>query len=329
MPDPTTSTAATTTAAPATTTAATTTTAAPTTTADPAAAAAASKATTTTTTTAAPAKPATAITADPAADATTAATDWRAAYGADDKLQKLLGRYASAEAFGKAHLEAVGRISSLKAPLKEGASDEEVAAWRKDNNIPDKPDGYFEKLPGGLVVGEDDKALFTEWATQMHGLNVPPSIVAKTVEWYYKMQEQQTANQEALDRQHQTETTTALRNAWGRDYTENLNLVKSFIGGMDEETQAMFMDATMPDGRRLFNSPQVVQWLTQKARELNPLAFIPGAGAGDEGKTLDQRIEAIEATMGTSAYVKNEKVQAEYRQLITRREQLGAKRGAA
>ncbi len=267
--------------------------------------------------------------APPAPSANPATPDWRTAYGADDKLQKLLGRYASAEAFGKAHLEAVNRISTVKAPLKEGASPEEVAAWRKDNNIPDKPDGYFDKLPNGLVLGEDDKALFSEWATQMHGLNVPPAIVAKTVEWYYAMQEQQSANQETMDRQHQAETTTALRNAWGRDYTENINLVKSFIGGMDEQTQALFMDATMPDGRRLFNSPQVIQFLTQKARELNPLAFIPGAGAGDEGKTLDQRIEAIEATMGTTAYRKNEKVQEEYRQLITRREQLGQKRGAA
>jgi hypothetical protein len=226
-------------------------------------------------------------------------------------------------------LEAVNRISTVKAPLKEGATPEEVAAWRKDNGIPEKPDGYFEKLPNGLVLGEDDKALFGEWATQMHALNAPPAIVAKTVEWYNKMKEQETANQDAMDRQHQTEATVALRNAWGRDYTENMNLLKSFMGGLDEETQALFADATMPDGRRLFNSPQVMQWLTQKARELNPLAFIPGAGVGDEGKTLDQRIEAIEATMGTPAYVKNEKVQAEYRQLITRREQLGQKRGAA
>lgn len=325
MPDATT-TAATTTAATTTTTdktataaatAATATAATKDATKDAAAAAAAAAKTT-----------ATAITADTATTTDTTTTDWRTAFGADEKVQKQLGRFASPEAFGKAYLEAVGRISTIKPPLKEGASAEEITAWRKDNGIPEKADGYFEKLPGGLVVGEDDKALFAEWATQMHGLNVPPAVVAETVKWYYAMQEQQTANQEAMDRQHQTETVTALRNAWGRDYTENMNLVKSFIGGLDEETQALFMDATMPDGRRLFNSPQVIQWLTQKARELNPLAFIPGAGAGDESKTLDQRIEAIEATMGTPAYLKNEKVQAELRALYERREQL-ARRGAA
>lgn len=274
-----------------------------------------------------PAAASTALTADKATAAATPA-DWRAAFGTDEKTQKLLGRYASAEAFGRAHLEAIARISTVKAPLKDGASPEEVAAWRKENGIPEKVDGYFEKLPNGLVIGEEDKALFGEWATQMHGLNVPPSVVAKTVEWYYGMQEQQAANQEAMDRQHQTETVTALRNAWGRDYIENTNLVKSFLGGMSEEAQVKFMDATMPDGRRLFNSPEVMQWLAQKAREINPLAFIPGPGAGDEGKTLDQRIEAIEATMGTPAYVKNEKVQAEYRALIERRSQL-QQRGAA
>lgn len=264
----------------------------------------------------------------PADPAPSPAPDWRAAYGADPKLQQMLGRYTSAEAFGKAHLEAVGKISAFKPPLKEGATAEELTAWRKDNGIPEKAEGYFDKLPNGLVIGEDDKAMFNEWAGKMHGLNAPPSYVHETVSWYYKMLEQQSANQEAMDRQHQTEATTALRTAWGRDYSENMNLLKSFMGGLDEETAAKFMDATMPDGRRLFNSPEIMQWLTQKARDINPLAIIPGPGAGDEGKTLDQRIEAIEATMGTPAYVKNEKVQAELRALYERREQLRA-RGAA
>lgn len=257
-----------------------------------------------------------------------APADWRTSFGTDEKTQKLLGRYASAEAFGRAHLEAIGKISSVKAPLKEGASEDELKAWRADNGVPEKPDGYFEKLPQGLVIGEQDKALFTEWGAAMHKLNAPPGLVAETVKWYYGMQEQQAANQEALDRQHQTESTTALRAAWGRDYSENINLVKSFMGGLPEETANMFQDATLPDGRRLFNSPEIVQWIAQKAREINPLAFIPPAGGGDESKTLDERIAAIEATMGTPAYTKNEKVQADLRMLYDRRTQL-QQRGAA
>lgn len=294
----------------------------------PGTAASATTATATAKPPAATAQTSTALNADANAATTATPPDWRASFGNDEKTQKLLGRYASAEAFGKAHLDAVARISSIKAPLKEGASDEEAAAWRKDNGIPEKPDGYFEKLPNGLVIGEDDKALFSEWAGNMHKLNIPPSAVASTVQWYYQMQERETQAQQALDRQQQSEATNALRAAWGRDYSENINLVKSFMGGLQEETASMFMDATLPDGRRLMNSPEIVQWLGQKAREINPLAFIPGASGGDESKTLDERIAAIEATMGTPAYTKNEKVQSDLRMLYDRRTQL-QQRGAA
>ncbi len=282
--------------------------------------------------TAAPAKAgaaATVLTDDGKGATPPAAADWRTAFGADEKTQKLLARYSSAEAFGRAHLEAVGRISGIKSPLKEGASADEIKAWRTDNGIPAEVGGYFEKLPGGLVIGEDDKALFGEWAGKMHALNAPPSYVHETVKWYYAMQEQQKANEEAMDRQHQTESKTALRTAWGPEYTENINLLESFMGGLPEETRGMFMDATMPDGRRLFNSPEIIQWLTQKAREINPLAIIPPAGGGDEGKTLDERIAAIEATMGTQAYIKNDKIQAELRKLYERREQLRERGQAA
>lgn len=305
--------------------------AAPTVPAAPGAPAPAAAASAATTPPAAPAAAPTALTVDSKAAPAPEAPDWRAAYGTDEKLQKLLGRYSSAEAFGKAHLEAVSTIGKgLKQPLKEGASAEEVAAWRKDNGIPETADGYFAQLPGGLVLGQDDKALFTEWAGAMHKLNAPPGLVHETVKWYYAMQEQQTANQEALDRQHQTEATTALKAAWGRDYTENLNVVNAFLGGMTAETRQMFMDATMPDGRRLFNSPEVVQFFTQKARELNPIAFIPGAGGGDEGRTLNERIESIEKVMreNRAAYNKNPKMQEDLRALYARREQL-KERGAA
>jgi hypothetical protein len=238
---------------------------------------------------------------------------------------RMLGRYADPAAFGKAHESAVTKISQgVKEPLKEGATEEELKAWRSENGIPEKADGYFEKLPNGLVIGEDDKALFTEWAGQMHGLNVPPTVVAKTVEWYYSMQEQQLENAQALDRQQATEATAALKAAWGAEYVENRNLVSNYMQqlGLDEQTHAMLMDATLPDGRRLFNSPAIVQAFAAKARELNPLSFIPAAGAGDEGKSVDQRIADIEKKMGTPEYWKDNALQDTYRKLLDRREQL-------
>ncbi len=83
------------------------------------------------------------------------AFDWRKQVsGGDEAAAKLLERYTTADAFGKAHLEAVKKISAgeFAKPLPKDAKPEQVTEWRKANGIPEKPEDYFEKLPNGRVI---------------------------------------------------------------------------------------------------------------------------------------------------------------------------------
>ena len=71
--------------------------------------------------------------------------DWREQLAAGDEgLLKQLKRYASPANYAKAGFEAQQRLRAgqAKEPLPENPTPEQITAWRKDNGIPEAPDGY-------------------------------------------------------------------------------------------------------------------------------------------------------------------------------------------
>lgn len=89
-------------------------------------------------------------------------SDWKQRLAGDDeKLQKFVNRFSSPKSLLDKVLNQEKLISSgayKKAMPGEGAKPEEIAEWRKQNDIPESHDKYDLKLEDGLVVGENDKA---------------------------------------------------------------------------------------------------------------------------------------------------------------------------
>ena len=261
------------------------------------------------------------------------AFDWRKEVAGDDeKAGKLLERFSTAKDFGKAYIEAQNKIRSgdFAKPLPADANEQERTAWRQANGIPEKPEGYFEKLPDGLVIGKDDQPLFSEFAATMHKHNVPPAVVQDVVKWYYDLADKETAATQEADKTHAREVTDALRAKWGNDYRSNIGQVMSFLDSLGGELKAQLMDATLPDGRRLFNNPDIVSWFTDKARELNPAGILIPAAGENAGATIDAEMQNIEKLMGnkSSEYWKGPKaetMQARYRQLIEAKQKIAAR----
>lgn len=259
--------------------------------------------------------------------------DWRKEVaGEDADLAKLVERFNDPKAFGKGYLEASKKIRSgdLAKPLAADANEQERAAWRQANGIPEKPEGYFEKLPDGLVIGKDDQPLFNEVGAELHKLNASPAIAHALAKWYYGLADKETAAVAETDKVHARETTDALRAKWGNDYRANIGQVMSLLDSLGGELKAQLMDATMPDGRRLFNSPEVVEWFASKAREINPAGILIPASGENSMASLDTEIQGIEKLMGnrSSEYWKGgkaEAMQARYRQLIDAREKIKAR----
>lgn len=253
--------------------------------------------------------------------------DWRQKYaGEDEKLLKRLERYASPKAALDALLEAQKKISAgdFKKGLPENATEEQVAAWRKENGLPEKPEQYFDKLPDGLVLGEEDRELFNDFASKMHGLNVEPKVMHEVVRWYNDFVEDRMASQSEFDRTSREATEDTLRSEWGADYRANLNMINSWLGSAGDDIKGALLNARTPDGRPLVNDPALMRWFAQQVREINPAATLVPGTLSNSTQGVEDEISSIEKTMreNRTAYMRDEKMQARYRQLIDARQKL-------
>jgi hypothetical protein len=245
-----------------------------------------------------------------------------------------LERYQSPKAAIDALIAAQNRISSgeLKAPLPANATPEQIAEYRQANGIPEKPDGYFAKLPDGLVIGDADKPLFESFAKGLHDLNAPPQIAQYAVKWYNDFQEQQLGRVAEADNTHKTATEDALRAEWGNDYRANINHISSFLSTAPEGVADLISNARGADGKAILNDPGTVKWLATLAREFNPVGtIVPGGGNSMQG--IESRETEITKLMGNpnSEYWKGptaEKLQKEFRDLVDAEGKMKA-RGAA
>lgn len=257
--------------------------------------------------------------------------DWRARMAGDDKkLLGFLGRYPSERAFVEAaKKDREFAVQTRVVKLPENPTDEEVAAYRKANGIPDEATGYFDAL-GDLTVGDDDKPVVEQFLSAMHETNAPPALVKAAVATYYQIVEEQQAAEADADRIMQSESVEALREEWGPDYKRNLNAMHNYLETLPETVRSAFTHGRGADGRPLGFNADVVKWLAGKALEENPLAtVVPGAGQTSI-QAVDARIAELEGKMGNrnSDYWRGplaEKQQAEYRDLITMRDKAKSK----
>lgn len=257
--------------------------------------------------------------------------DWRKELGGeDDKANKFLQRFTDPKTFMKTALEAHGKISAgefLK-PLDKAATPEQVTAWRSANGVPEKSEAYLEKLPDGLVIGAEDLPAFTGVAKELHALNAKPEVMHTLAKWYYA--DQQKANEAVSlnDKKQASETNETLRAEWGGDFQANKARVSAHLDGLGKEMKEAVMNARMPDGRALFNSPDFVKWLDTQAREVNPASALLPIGVEGNMQSVDTEITKIETVMkkDRKTYDKDTKMQARLRDLYTVREQLKTKK---
>jgi len=257
--------------------------------------------------------------------------DWRKQMAGDDeKAQKLFERYTDPAAAGKALRELNLKISKgeLRSLLKKDATPEELAAWRQEQGIPEKPEGYELKFDNGLVIGDDDKPLVDQFVAAMHGQNASPAMVKAGVETYLKMTEAAAIQRQEMDEANKTEVEDTLRQDWGGEYRKNVDGIRSLLSNAGNDIAEAISHARGPDGRALMNNPAVVKWLAGHAREMGFTGGTVTPAGGDRLESVDQEIAKIEAMQyqadGTRnpAYWKDEAQQKRYRELLGAKERL-------
>lgn len=258
--------------------------------------------------------------------------DWRQKMAGDDKaFMKTLERFPDPTAFAKSFREMQAKIGSgqLKpAAPGDNASPEELATWRKENGIPEAPDGYLEKLalPNGMVPGEADKPILAEFAKAMHARNAAPEVVNEAVKWYYESQDAQAKDRAAADFQAKTQAGDELNRLWGGEYRANINSVDNLLTQYPDVKDRLLSGRT-GDGKIIGNDPAVLKMLAGIAREINPMGAHMPAGTTDAVKGGEARIREIENLIRTdpNSYWKNPETIDEYGGLLEAREKMQAR----
>lgn len=240
--------------------------------------------------------------------------DWRERYidkqekdgkplddAAKEKLAKRLSRYDSPRAVMDAMIAAQNKISSgslTKIPGKD-ATPEELADYRKEVGIPEEATGYDLSLSEGLVIGDEDKGFVDGFLGAAHGKNYTQEQVTGALDWYYKNQEKQAAEQYEADVKYKSEAEEELREEWGPgEYKPNINLIKNFLAtDFDEGVSDLISGARLADGIQFGDHPGILRGLVAKARAENPMgALVPGTGTKQHAQMVSE-IEALQEKM--------------------------------
>lgn len=258
--------------------------------------------------------------------------DWRAKIaGEDAKELARLQRMNSPADLYKSYRALEAKLAEKAGPKSlappENATPEQMAAWRKDMGLPETAEGYVPQLPEGVVLGEADKPLVDAFREVAYKANMTPTQFNEALKWYYGEIDAMTAKQSDLDRSFRMQSEDNLRAEFGPEYRANLTAVNNTLSLFFGDNANEILAARTPSGKMLGDSPEFIKSMALLARELNPaMPHIP-VGNGTPSQAIGSRISEIEKMMAdrNSDYWRDEKIQAEYRDLVEAREKYGAR----
>lgn len=217
----------------------------------------------------------------------------------------------------------------VKIPGKK-ASEEEIKAYHKALGVPEEPKGYVEnlKLPNGVTLGEQDKALASDFATAMHKAGAPQAVMDQAMAWYFANEEARAAEVDRQDDENKITSAKALKEEMGGAFQRNINAMSSLFAyapggsdvGNDKALINRLLAGRMADGRIIGDDPDMIRFLVSVAKEVNPVASVVDMADGSS-KGVDDEIADIEKLMRSDrrAYDKDTKKQARYLELLEAR----------
>jgi len=199
----------------------------------------------------------------------TGSDDWRvkAARGNEDVL-KTLSRYKTLEnALEALHntKQAINRGEFQRAK-PDGSDEKAMVAWKKEQGIPDRPEGYVLPEDATKLMTDADKPILANFTEFAHSQGARPDVVEIASRWYVKQAEEAAAQQMETDKGHKETLEDDLRGEWGPEYKANFNLAKRFLE--DSPLGAKGWAGLRSDkGVLLGNDPDFMRWAANMGRE--------------------------------------------------------------
>lgn len=248
--------------------------------------------------------------------------------GGDESLGKMLSRYGSAEAMGKAFAAQRQKLSERQEPtiptLGDDPTPEQVAEYRTAMGIPENVDDYAVNFAEGFEVGEADGAALESFKAFMHERNIPPSQAGAAVEWYAGLVETQRQEANANADRVSEESHNALKTEWGRDRDGNINAIRAYLDdNLGAQKAESLRSMRMEDGSMLMDNADVLRLLVTPARD-----YIGGDGliSGDlqtAAKSVSEEITGLmQLRLNDPAKYKSDEVQSRLSQLYEKKDRI-------
>lgn len=232
--------------------------------------------------------------------------------GEDPKALSYFKRYASPVNVGKALLGLRSKMDAGEIVRSKPEGDpkdpkfiEALNEWRAQAGVPESHEGYLEKIPDGLVIGEDDKPQVESFIKGMHEADAPPAYVHKALQWYAQVKEQNALARSEADKAHRAQAEDNLRSEWGPEYRPNINGVRSMFANYGNEALLdRFFSARMADGTPIGDDPDTLRFLVALDKQINPYGTVPppDSVSGKAMATEKQQIQKAMSDRGSDYY---------------------------
>jgi hypothetical protein len=250
-------------------------------------------------------------------------SDWRAKLSnGDEKLMKRLERFSDPAKIVNSWLAAEQKISSgeYKKGLDEGATEEQIAEWRKANGVPEAADGYKRPQIDGVEWSEDDAPMLDALFSKLHAANASQTHVDAVLNTYAELVAQQNEARNEADRTWLQQNEDALRSRLGEEFRPQINVFQRVLndpdGPLPRNVAEKLVNARYEDGNRVINDVDVAQFLIELG--LNHW----GEGSlvyGDAAVTAQSRLDEIKQVMKTDFdRYKREGMDKEYSKILER-----------
>jgi hypothetical protein len=228
-------------------------------------------------------------------------------------LGGLLGNYKS--------MQEKIRSGEISSGLPENPTEEQLTAWREANNVPLEATGYSLE---GIEFSDDQKEIFSAVMEASHGQNISQDALQAQISTFMSAQEKIVERQQQQDSIDAQQAAATLKEAWGGDYQTNINMVDALLARLPEDARESLKGARLADGRGVMNSPELLEFFAQQAREIMPGATVV-PGAENQVTAIADEIKQIQQTMvdDPDKYWKDPAMQDRLEKLLEAQERMG------
>ncbi|MGF1631983.1 MAG: hypothetical protein ACFCUT_21105 [Kiloniellaceae bacterium] len=236
-------------------------------------------------------------TSDNDSGSTAQAPDWRAAIS-EPGLRRVAEKFTSPAEVVKSYAALQSRLGRSVVKPGPDAGPEELAAYRRQLGVPERPEGYEVSLPKNLPepLRRDPAAepLQQDFLKAMHEVGASNAVVQKALDWYYGNVTQGLAQQEKGAAERRAEAEAGLRREWGGDHQRNLTFAQRAVQTFGDDAFVEFLEGQSVDGVKLGDHPAFVRAFAAIGRSMGE--DVPLVGEGEAGGgSLQARIDSLHA----------------------------------